>query len=223
MTEPNMTEATYHYVTFQGVPLHFRLQFPFHPSGGGADYYVLHGNVALEDGAGLYAEVAVHMSQVVKEALAGLGEKEAGAPAINAIRKTTDTRDMEFLKSTKRQPVHLSSRMFSMVTHKFTFQNANDDQLADFLKSKAYWAKKLGEPNTWVTDPVEQLYLNADANRLLAVAGKLAATGLITLNGERATATEALMAMAAEIEGRMQKALAELNAKHAFERETQKA
>src|SRR5262245_36575998 len=157
MTELTMAEATYHYVTLHGIPLRFRLQFPFHASGGGADYYVLHGNVALEDGAGLFAEVAVHMSQVVKEALTGVDEKQAAAPAINAIRKTTDTKDIEFLKSTKRQPVHLSSRMFSMVTRKFTFQNANDDQITEFLKSKAYWSKKLGEPNTWITDPVEQL------------------------------------------------------------------
>jgi hypothetical protein len=66
-------------------------------------------------------------------------------------------------------------------------------------------------------------YLNADAARLVAAAQKLASQGLITLNGEYATATSALQGKAAEIEARMKKALDDLNAKHAFERETQKA
>src|SRR4030095_14762175 len=107
-------------------------------------YYVLHGNVALEDGHGLYAEVSVHLSQVVKESLAGVDEQQSAAATINAIRKTTDTKDIEFLKSTKKQPVHLSSRMFSMVTRKFTFHNASDEQRAAFLQGRLYLAQTLG-------------------------------------------------------------------------------
>jgi hypothetical protein len=186
---------------------------------------VLHGNVALEDGSGFFAEVSVHLSQVVREALAGVDEKDpnAFAAAVNSIRKTIDTKDIEFIKSTKKQPVHLSSRMYSVVTRKFTFQNASDDQLVEFLKTKIYFAAKRGEAKSWITDPVEQVYLNADAARLAAAAQKLASQGLITLNGEYATATAALQTKSAEIEGRMKKALDDLNAKHAFERETQKA
>jgi hypothetical protein len=218
-----MAENIYQYVTLRGIPLSFRLQFPFHASSGGADYYVLHGSVLLEDGSGLHAEVSVHMSQVVKESLPSVDEKDTYAAAINAIRKTTDAQDIEFIKSTKKQPVHLSSRMFSMVTRQFTFQNASDEQLVEFLKSKLYWAKKIGDGKAWLTDPVEQLYLNANSDRLIAAAARLASTGMISLNGERATATDALMAKSAEIEGRMKQALANLNSKHAFERETQKA
>jgi hypothetical protein len=220
-----MAESTHSYVTFNGIPVTMRLNFPFHQSAGGSDYYVLHGNVALEDGSGLFAEVSVHLSQVVKEALAGVDENDpnAFAAAVNSIRKTIDTKDMEFLKSTKKQPVHLSSRMYSVVTRRFTFQNASDEQLVEFLKTKIYFAAKRGESKSWITDPVEQVYLNADAARLVAAAQKLASQGLITLNGEYATATSALQGKAAEIEARMKKALDDLNAKHAFERETQKA
>src|SRR3954471_5698427 len=106
------------YVTLHGLPLSFELQFPFHLSGGGADYYVLHGLVTLEDGSGLHAPVAVHMSQTVKEALPGVDEESALAPTISAIRKAVDTKDIEFLKSDKRQPSPLSSRAFSLITRK---------------------------------------------------------------------------------------------------------
>src|SRR5438128_1197088 len=133
MMDTSMSDKKLIYVTIHGVPLGFRLEFPFHPSTSGADYYVLHGNVTLEDGSGLHAPVAVHMSQTVKEALPSVDEKGALGPAINAIRKAVDTKDIEFLKSDKRQPIPLSSRAFSLITRKFTFQNPNDDQLLAFL------------------------------------------------------------------------------------------
>jgi hypothetical protein len=220
-----MAESKHSYVTFNGIPVTIRLNFPFHQSAGGSDYYVLHGNVVLDDGNDLYAEVSVHLSQVVREALAGVDEKDpnAFAAAVNSIRKTIDTKDIEFIKSNKKQPVHLSSRMYSVVTRQFTFQNATDEQLQEFLKTKVYFSTKLGEPKAWITDPVEQVYVNADAARLAAAAQKLASQGLITLNGEYATANSALQAKSGEIEARMKKALDDLNAKHAFERETQKA
>src|SRR3954447_3903884 len=103
------------YVTLHGLPLSFQLEFPFHPSAGGADYYVLHGLLTLEDGSGLHAPVAVHMSQTVKEALPSVDEAGALAATISAMRKAVDTKDIEFLKSDKRQPIPLSSRAFSIV------------------------------------------------------------------------------------------------------------
>lgn len=206
------------YVTLRGVPLSFELEFPFHPSTGGADYYVLHGLVTLQDGQGLHAPVAVHMSQTVKEALPSVDETGALAPAINAIRKATDTKDIEFLKSDKRQPIPLSSRAFSIMTRKFTFQNPSDDELFGYLKRSIYWRTKLGEKSIDVADPVETLYLNRTGDQIFAVAKQLASEGWVTLNGTAVTATSKLMSESAHLEADTTKTLDELNAKHAYER-----
>src|SRR3954471_13946692 len=175
------------YVTLHGLPLSFQLDFPFHPSTGGADYHVLHGLVTLEDGQGLHAPVAVHMSQTVKEALPSVDEVGSLAPAINAIRKAADTKDIEFLKSDKRQPIALSSRAFNIVSRKFTFQNPTDDQLFGYLKRSIYWRTKLGEKNIELQDPVEELYLNRSGDQIFEVAKKLGAEKSITLSGSVAT------------------------------------
>src|SRR6185312_11041438 len=188
-----MASAKRIYVTLHGVPLSFELEFPFHPSGGGADYYVLHGLVTLEDGRGLHAPVAVHMSQTVKEALPSVDEAGSLAAAINAIRKATDTKDIEFLKSDKRQPIPLSSRAFNIVSRKFTFQNPSDDQLFGYLKRSLYWRTKLGQHSIEVLDPVEELYLTRTGDQIFEVAKRLAAEKLITLSGSTAMATPTLM------------------------------
>jgi len=202
------------YVTLHGIPLNMNLNFPFHPSAGGADYFVLHGNVALADGSGLYAEVAVHMSQVVKDVVSVDGPK-AVAAAINAIRKTVDTKDIEFLKSTKKQPVHLSSRMWSIVQERFTFHTANDEQVARFLEQKAYWTKKVTGDGSLIEDNNEALYLGVTTNKLCEVAETLAAKGIIQLSNGKIDAGKL---DGAAIEPRTTEALAAIAAKHEFER-----
>src|SRR5438270_4838611 len=129
-----MPDTRLDYITFYGIPVSFTLEFPFHPSTSGADYYVLHGRVTLEEGSGLHADIAVHMSQTVREALPGVDAKHAEAHAFNAIRKSIDTQNIEFLKSGKRQPIPLSSRQFSVTTEQFIFQNPSDEELGEYLK-----------------------------------------------------------------------------------------
>jgi len=118
--------------------------------------------------------------------------------------------------------VALNSRVFSVVTRQWRFHSASDQQIADFLKAKVYWLAKLGHAKLAVADPIDQLYLGADAAKMLSAAKQLAQAGLISLEGENAFATAALNALGAEIEGRTRRSLDELNAKHQFERETQK-
>jgi hypothetical protein len=206
------------YVSIHGIPLSFTLDFPYHPSTSGADYYVLHGMVTLEDGGGLHAPVAVHMSQTVKEALSNVDEQTALAPTINAIRKAVDTKDIEFLKSDKRQPIPLSSRAFSLITRKFTFQNPSDDQLVGYLKRSIYWRTKLGEIKIDVADAVEALYLNRTTDQLIEAATQLATQSLIALDDNFATAKPELTKQGSQIEAETQQALEEINSKHAFER-----
>ena len=213
-----MSEQILTYVTIKGIPLTFTLDWPFHQSSGGADYFVLHGNAVLEDGSERHAALSIHMSQTVKEALPSLEPKDALAPAINAVRKATDTKDIEFIKSTKRQPIALSSRAFSIITREFTFQNPDEAGLAEFLKRKVYWAQKLGQGRVLIGDPVEALYTKRTPAQLFAAAKAVEKQGLIKIEGEYATATDALKMESAAIEGAMKEALAEIEAKHEFEK-----
>ncbi|HUQ50309.1 MAG TPA: hypothetical protein VM056_06310 [Terriglobales bacterium] len=213
-----MADQKLTYVSFLGIPLTFTLDWPFHQSAGGADYFVLHGNAVLEDGSDRHAALSIHMSQVVKEALPSLEPKDSLAPAINAVRKATDTKDIEFIKSTKRQPMALSSRAFSIMTRQFTFQNPNAEQLLEFLKRKVYWSHKLGQNSVRMDDPVEALYLTRTTEDLMVAAKSLASDGFIKLDGVMATATELLTKQASTFEIAMSKALADIEAKHEFER-----
>ena len=47
------------WVTLKGLPLTIQLQWPFHQSTSGADFWVLHGDIRLEGSEGLHAPVAV--------------------------------------------------------------------------------------------------------------------------------------------------------------------
>ncbi|HEV2715281.1 MAG TPA: hypothetical protein VGU64_08450, partial [Terriglobales bacterium] len=75
------------WVTLKGLPLTIRLDWPFHQSTSGADFWVLHGDIRLECSEGLHAPVAVNLSQTVREILPSMEPKDAESPVINALRK----------------------------------------------------------------------------------------------------------------------------------------
>ena len=215
MSDPNKT-----YVTLSGLPVRFELQWPFHLSQSGADWHSLHGRVWLDDGGPLHADVAVNLTQTIKEALPSLEPEHAEAVVINAIRKDLDNKQLELLKSGKRQPVPVSSRHFNFKTSQLIFVRADDQQIRDFLLRKAFWTALRNGPNAHarVADSIDALYVNSVPDRLLEAARSLASNGLIRLDGENAVAMPALMAKKDEMESALRRTLNELEAKHAFER-----
>jgi hypothetical protein len=207
------------YQTLRGIPLVFEFQWPVHPSHSGSDWFVLHGKATVEDGSGLHADVAVNMSRSVVNALPSLEPQDASSVAINAVRKFVDTRDLEFLKSGKRQPVNASSRVYSIVQNKWTFNDVSDDQLRDWIERKVYWdCVHGGNTNTWLYDPVEAQYFNSQSERLVNVAKQLGSSGLIQLDGDLASATDKLRANSERYTQVLRTALEDLEAKHAYER-----
>src|SRR3984957_1186085 len=92
-------EQKKNWITLTGLPLTIALQWPFHRSTSGADFWVLHGDIRLENSDGLHAPVAVNLSQTVREVLPSLEPKDAEAPVINALRKEVEHRQIEFVKS----------------------------------------------------------------------------------------------------------------------------
>ena len=205
------------YVSQSGLPLLMELKWPFHKSGSGADFFVLHGDVKLGNTDGLHAPVAVNLTETVREVLPSLEPKDAEVPVINTLRKEVDRRQLQFLKSGKLVPVQFSSRYYDFKRNKWVFGKANDEAIALLLARKVFWQTKLIGGAVWIGDPAEALYVEDTVAHVLEVARGLAESGLMTIEGERASANAALMAQAEKFESDMKAAQTELEKKHAFE------
>ncbi len=208
------------WVTLKGLPLTLQLEWPFHRSTSGADFFVLHGDIRLEGSEGLHAPVAVNLSQTVREVMPSLDPKDAEAPVINALRKEVDRRQIEFLKSGKLLPVPFSSRHYDFKRQQWVFGKASDEVMAEFIERKVYWQTALGETKrVWIGDPAEAQYLQTTPAHLVEIAARLvAAQGLLRIEGEFAEATPGLMGQAERFESARRQAMEELEKKHAFER-----
>ena len=193
------------YVTLGGLPLAFgKFQWPFHRSTSGADTYIVHGEIALADGGthNLHAKVAASVTVTFAEIVPAMEQPYAESFVYNAIRKTVDFGQLEFLKSGNRQPVPVTTRFYSRWQKKFVFTETDDKERLRFLLSKVYWLSGVlgGSKPVWIADPRDAQYLNTTEADLLRMAGDEAGEGLMALDGEYAAATPALMARAAEYE-----------------------
>jgi len=208
------------WVTLTGLPLTITLNWPFHPSNSGADFWVLHGDIRLEGSDGLHAPVAVNMSLTVKDVMPSLEPNDAEAPVVNALRKEVDRRQIEFLKSGKLLPVPFSSRHYDFKRQQWVFGKASDEVMAEFIERKVFWHTKLtGETRVWIADPADAQYVQATPGHLLEVAARLsAAQGMLRIEGEYAEGTAGLMHQGERFEAARRKAVEELEKKHAFER-----
>lgn len=213
--------AAGHFMTLGGLPLIIAMQWPFHRATAGSDFHVIHGQATLADGSGLHAEVSVQITQVIKEALPSL-ERAAAEPAvINAIRKDLDRKQLELIKSGKRQPVPVSSRHYDFKRNQLIFNQANDEDITAFIRRKVFWLSKLANgEDVRIAEPLDLLYLNTTAEHMLELAQQnLAAHGLITLAKGWARPTGKLLGFAHQLEHEMKEALHALEEKHRFERE----
>src|ERR1700722_10936624 len=200
------------WMTLTGLQLTLTLQQPIHKSPSGADFWVVHGDIRLENSDGFHAPVAVNLSATVREVMPSLESKDAEAHVINALRKEVDRRQIEFVKSGKLVPVPFSSRHYDFKRQKWVFGKAADDVIAEFIERKAYWQTKLGtEKRVWIADPTEAQYLETTPAHLLEVAARpVAAQGLLRIDGEWAEATAGLMGQGHRFENAMRDAVEEL-------------
>jgi hypothetical protein len=208
------------WVTLSGMPLSIELEWPFHRSTSGADFWVLHADVRLENSDGLHAPMAVNLSATVREVLPSLEPVDVEAPVINALRKEVDKRQIEFLKSGKLKPVAFSSRHYDFKREKWVFGKATDEAIATFVERKVYWQTKFSaDKRVWIGDPTDAQYLETTPGHLVEIAGRLVAgDGLVRMEGEWAEATAGLIGQAERFESAMRDALEEVEKKHAYER-----
>ena len=195
------------YLTLHGFPLSFgKFAWPFHGSTSGADTYIVHGEVRLEDGPAegphpgtasiLHAKVSASMTQTFATVVAALEQPFAEGFIYNAVRKTLDQGQLELVASGNRQPVPVTTRYYSMKQQVFIFNDTTPAQRHAYLTAKVFWLSHIlgsGAP-VWLTDPRDAQYLNTTVGDLKNTAAEVAAQGLILLSNddEWAVATDTL-------------------------------
>ena len=195
------------------MPVAIALIWPFHRSSSGADFYVLHGSVQLQDGGTLKAEVSAHLTLTIAQALPSLEPADCEHLVLNAIRKTVDNGQLEFLESAKLQPVEVSSRYYSFLDKKVRFLAQPDEEVLALLRRKVFWLgqKPADHAETraqvWIADPCDAQYVNQPPEKLLEMASKAAAEGWIQLEGEHALPTDTLLAQSAFFHAEVQNGL----------------
>ena len=200
------------YVTMAGLPIAFgQFQWPAHRSTSGADTYIVHGEMHLADGGthNLHAKLAASVTLTFAEIVPAMEQPFAESFVYNAVRKTVDYGQLEFVKSGNRQPVPVTTRYYSRWKKRFLFTETTDAERLDYLLRKVYWLSgALGESKpVWIADPRDAQYLNTTEAELLRMAGHESGEGLMTLDGEFAAATPALLARAAEYQAKLEAAL----------------
>jgi len=198
-------------VTLAGLPIAFgKFQWPCHRSTSGADTFIVHGEMHLADGGAhnLHAKVAAAITVTFAEIVPAMEQPYAEAFVYNAIRKTVDLGQLEFLKSGNRQPVPVTTRFYSRWKKSFVFTDTTDQEKLDFILRKVYWLSGVlgsGQP-VWIADPRDAQYLNTTSQELLRVARE-AGTGLITFDDEYASATPKLLELAPKYQADLEAAL----------------
>ncbi|WP_263350868.1 hypothetical protein [Acidicapsa acidisoli] len=201
------------YVTLEGLPVSLRnFQWPFHRSTSGADTYVVHGEIHLEDGSNspLHAKIAAAMTVTFAEIVPAAEQPYAETFLYNAVRKTLDQGQLELVKSGNRQPVPVTTRYYSRWQKKFVFTETDDAARLEYLLLKTYWLSGVLGANrpVWIADPRDAQYLNTTEADLLRMAADEAGQGLLALTGEYAAPTALLLSRAEQFRERLDKALA---------------
>jgi hypothetical protein len=188
------------YVTLAGLPVSMRdFKWPLHLSTSGADTFLVHGTVGLEDGSNspLHAKISAALTVTFAEIVAAPEQPFAEGFIYNAIRKTLDQGQLELLKSGNRQPVPVTTRYYSRWQKKFVFADTTEAQRREFIALKAYWLSAVlgGNEPVWMADPRDAQYLNTTVDEMRKDVQQQAAAGLLktSLDAEFASATPKLI------------------------------
>ena len=200
------------FLSLLGLPLSFgQFAWPFHSSTSGADTFIVHGEIRLDNGIEsiLHAKVSASMTRTFAEVLSALEQPFAESFIYNAVRKTLDQGQLELVKSGNRQPVPVTTRYYSAKQQRFIFNDTTPEQRKHFLAGHVFWmSHALGaDAPVWIADPRDAQYLNSTVEDLESAAAQLVKEGLLALDGDRATATARLIEQRPRFEAEVADAL----------------
>jgi len=69
---------------------------------------------------------------------------------INALRRGSDNRELEFVKSREAGAMNFSSRHYDFKRNQWVFGEATEETIVTFLERKIYWQSKLVGGDVWL-------------------------------------------------------------------------
>jgi hypothetical protein len=179
---PNFEE----YTTMSGIPVRFRIRFPFVMSTEGGSFNFVH--VVVESGIDTIVEArfSVHLTHTIAVNIVTLESIVTEPLVINAVRKFIDLKQAVFHAQGKHpvdlQIVTIESSAYDYMAKRFVYNRPTDEEVAEFLKRKVYWLGfRRGNQATRVciANPYDAAYLGVSANRLQQAAAILDADDFI--------------------------------------------
>ena len=201
------------YVTLAGLPVSFSdFAWPFHRSTSGADTYIVHGTLHLEDGAQsplhalVSASMTVTFAEIVPRPSSRTPRPSSTMPSARLSTAANSSSSRAAIASPSPLPpatTAVGRRNSSSLTR--TTRAAWISSRSRFTGSPAFSAAN--QP-VWIADPRDAQYLNTTASELSRMAADLARQGLLALDGEYASATPSLLDRAEEYHAKLAAALA---------------
>jgi len=185
--QPNFVE----HATMSGIPVSFRIGFPFRMSTEGGSFEFVHVQAKTGTDRVFEGKFSVHLTDTIAITtdVVSLESIITEPLVVNAVRKFIDTRQAVFYPEGEHpgdlQVVTIESSDYDYKSKKFVYHKATDEQIAEFLKRKVYWLGfRRGNQATHVciADPYDAAYLGVSTERLQQTSAILAANGFVQID-----------------------------------------
>ena len=174
--------------TISGIPIRFRIGFPFRMSTTGVDLVSV--NVRTETGTdtAFEARLSVHLTNEASMNVASLEPIVTEPLIVNAVRKFVDSGLIVFYPDGEHreiQAVAIESSDYDYKAKRFVYYRATEEEITAFLKRKVYWLGfRRGNQATLVCTaaPYDAAYLGVSTERLQQASAILAADGFVQVD-----------------------------------------
>jgi len=181
-SEPDSSE----YITLSGVPLRFRIEFPFGRSPEGGSFDFVHVLTRSGHDMPVEANFTVHLSRTIAAEIVSLESVITEALVVNSVRRFIDGEEAVFYPQGEHpadlQVVTIGSSNYDYKTKRFVYHKTSNEDASNFLRRKVYWLGfRRGNQATRVciADPYDAAYLGVSTERLQQAGAILAADGFV--------------------------------------------
>ena len=183
--EPSFSE----YVTVSGIPVSFRIDFPFRMSPEVLPFECVHVLAKSGTDTVFEARFSVHVPDTTAINIVSLESVITESLVVNAVRKFIDAKQALFYPEGKHpaqlQVVTIESTDYDYKARRFVYHKATEEEIDGFLRRKVYWLGfRRGNQATRVclADPYDAAYLGVSTDRLQQAGAILAADGFVQID-----------------------------------------